>query len=164
MLNKQQKKIFLIIILYTNLFAEIDIQENIYNAAEELIRFDEKMTQAIIKHNQIDAKDADEMRLESMMNNDFTETPSGYLLERTIKNHTETEVNVEVKERVLIISTKTFDKVFFSHELNNTKTTTMSSMSVSLFLPHDADENKMQEKYENGLLTITFSRKTTNNH
>ena len=159
MLTKSFNSILLMILFSSLLFAEINVQTEIYDAAEEMIQFDEKMNRAIIEHNQINPQDADEMRLKAMAINDFSETPSGYILERTIENPNETEVKVEVKEDVLFISTKTLDKDFFNQELNNTEITTMSSMSVSLFIPNDADKEKMQEKYENGLLTITFPHK-----
>jgi len=156
MLNIQHRKIFLIGITATQLFAEIDIQKNIYNAAEEMIRYDEKMNQAIIKHNQLEQKDVDEMRLDTMMINDFIETPTGYLLQRNIEEHLQSEVKVEIQDAILIISTKTFNKDFFNTELNNTEVTTVSSMSVSLLIPNDADVSKMEESYKNGILSITF--------
>lgn len=164
MFNKPYKSIFLVALLSSVLFAEIDIQKNIYDAAEEMIRFDEKLNQAIRAHNQLDGKDEDETYLKSMTINDFTETPTGYILEQKIENHTETELKVEIKEGLLIISTKMLDKDFFSHEFNNTEITTISSMSVSIFIPNNADEDQMQEKYENGLLTINLPRKNKNNH
>lgn len=159
MLNKNPNAILSMILFSSLLFAEINVQAEIYDAAEEMIKFDEKMTQAIIEHNQINPQDADEMRLEAMAINDFSETAFGYTLERKIDNPNETEVKVKIEEGVLIISTKTLDKSFITHELNNSEITTMSSMSVSLLIPTDANQNKMQEKYENGLLTITFPHK-----
>lgn len=165
MINKHHIKILFLITLFSDYsFAQENLQKSMYDAAEEMMRFDEKMNQAIIEHNQLDAEDIDEMRLESMMINDFSETKEGYLLERNIENPSETEVKVEVKEGVLLISTKTLDKNFINNELNNTEITTMSSMSVSLFIPNDADENQMQEKYENGKLTITFPKKIQTKH
>ena len=163
MRHKQLTTLLLITLLSPLLFAEIDVQTKIYDAAEEMIQFDEKMNQAIIKHNQINPQDADEMRLEAMAINDFTETPSGYILERTIDKANETEVKVEIQDEVLIISTKTLNKDFINHELNNTEITTMSSMSVSLLIPNDADKSKMVKNYEHGILTITFPRETHNN-
>lgn len=157
MLRSYSIKIFLITFLSTQLFAELSIQERIYDAAEEMIRFDEKMNQAIREHNQIN--DEDEMDLETMQVNDFLETPNGYLLEQEIENYEETEVNVEIQNDLLVISTKTVDKDFFTTELNSTETTILSSLSVSLLIPHNADKGKMQKSYSNGLLTIIFPYK-----
>lgn len=150
-------------LLYNYSLAEENLQKKIYDGAEEMIRFDEKMNQAIIEHNQLNVDDIAEMRLESMMVNDFIETREGYRLERDIENPNETEVKVEVKDGLLVITTKTLDKNFINNELNNSEITTISSMSVSLFIPNDADENQMKERYEKGKLTISFPKKS-NNH
>ncbi|CAA6820460.1 MAG: Unknown protein [uncultured Sulfurovum sp.] len=155
------KKILFMTFLLTNtyLFAEVDLQKNIYNAAEEMIRMDEKMNQAIAKHNQIDSQNDAQMRLEAMSINDFEETQFTYKLIRNIPDAKNTEVTAKVVDGVLIINTKSIDKDFFSSELNTTTTTTMSSMQVSLLMPNNADATKMHQTYVEGVLIIEFPKK-----
>ncbi len=158
MIIKHTLTILLISLCSSYSLAEENLQTTIYDGAEEMIRFDEKLNQAIREHNQIDNED--EIDLDNMQVNDFLETPQGYLLEQEIENYEETEVNVNIENDLLIISTKTLDKDFFSTELNNTELTTVSSLSLSLIIPNNADQNKMQKKYENGKLTIIFPYKS----
>ncbi len=158
MIIKHTLTILLISLCSSYSLAEENLQKTIYDGAEEMIRFDEKLNQAIREHNQIE--DEDDIDLNNMQVNDFLETPQGYLLEQEIENYEETEVNVKIENDLLIISTQTLDKDFFSTELNNTKVTTVSSLSVSLIIPNNADQNKMQKRYSKGLLTVTFPYKS----
>jgi HSP20 family molecular chaperone IbpA len=140
------------------IYAQTDIQKGVYDAAEEMIRFDEKMNRAIAQHNNLSSEDEDEMRLNSMVE-DFEETKNGYLLKRDIPENNQTKVQVKLEDGVLTISTSTIEKELIEGEAITGYETTMSSSSISLFLPNDADENQMQKRYENGVLMITFPKK-----
>jgi len=141
------------------LISEVDMQKGVYDAAEEMIRFDEKMNQAIAEHNQIDAEDDAEMRLHAMMINDFEETEKGYLLIENIEDFEHTKVEVKIEEGLLIISTVTKEKEIIQEELNISEISTMSSFNVSLFIPNDADELSMEKSYNNGVLKVYFPKK-----
>jgi len=153
-------KMLLLVILIFNLklYAEIDMQKGVYDAAEEMIRFDEKMNKAIAEHNQINAEDDAEMRLQAMMVNDFAETKEGYVLIQKIEDPEHTKVKVKLDDGLLVITTTTEEKEFFAEELNISEIETMSSFNVSLFIPPNADETKMKKSYENGILKISFPK------
>lgn len=143
--------ILVIFLLSMHLYGEINIQKNIYDAAEEMIRYDEKMNRAIAAHNQVPYE-----KLELTTINDFEETKDGYLLEQTIKNPSQTKVKVSIEKGLLIISTKIENKDFFNTEFNNSEITTIESMSISLIIPHNANKNKIKKNYKNGILRVEF--------
>jgi len=147
-----------IILNISPVYAQSNMQKGIYDAAEEMIRFDEKMNQAIAEHNQFSIEDEEEMRLNSMVE-DFEETKNGYRLERTIPNPKNSDVLVKLDEGTLTISITTTENSTLDAETNISFESSISSTTVSLFLPTDADENKMQKTYQNGVLTITFPKK-----
>ncbi len=138
------------------LYAEIDLQKGMYDAADEMIRFDEKMNQAIAEHNQIDVND--EEQLHNMIN-DFEEREYDYLLEQEIPNSEHTKVEVKLENGLLTITTSNIEKKQLIEELNISNITTMTSTSTSLFIPNNANEYKMKKSYNNGILRITFPKK-----
>ncbi len=151
--------VLLALLINMELYGEIDTQKGIYDAAEEMIRFDEKMNQAIAKHNQITPEEDEFMRLNDMMISDFEETAEGYQLEREILYPSETEVDVKLEDGVLTVTTTTQDIKVIKNDLNISKIMSTESSSFSLFLPPDADENRMVKNYSNGILTITIPKK-----
>ena len=156
--------IFMLIHSTTLLFAEIDIQTNIYDAAEEMIAFDEKMNKAIAEHNQMSEEEEDEALLNSMMINDFEESITGYKLEKEIANFDSNEISVNIQGNLLVISLKSTDKEIHKkkihkEELNITEIETISSLESSLIIPDDADTSQMTQTFKNGILTITFPKK-----
>jgi len=159
MINKKILTLPLIALSLSLLNAEIDLQKGLYDAAEEMIRMDEKMNQAIATHNQIDPAEDELMRLQAMAIEDFEETKNGYKLEQSIKDAEHTKVTVKIEEDLIIITTTSMESVEDKNELNITKITTMSSSSISLLIPNDADKDKMEKSYENGLLKINFPKK-----
>ncbi|MCK4441466.1 MAG: Hsp20/alpha crystallin family protein [Sulfurovaceae bacterium] len=148
-----------IIVLYSlAINADIDMQKGMYDSAEEMIRFDEKMNQAIAKHNQWNRADEDEMRLNSMVE-DFEETDNGYILKRNIDDSNHTKIDIKVENGVLHITTNTTEQKIISDVNISGSETILSSSSMSLSIPNDADENSMEKSYENGVLKIKFSKK-----
>lgn len=154
----KQILIFMLMHSTTLLFAEIDIQTNIYNAAEEMIAFDEKMNKAITKHNQMSEDEEDEALLNSMMINDFEESTTGYKLEKEIANFDSNEISVNIQGNLLIISLKSTEKEIHKKESNITEIETISSLESSLIIPNDADTSQMIQTFKNGILTITFPK------
>jgi len=141
------------------IYAETNMQKGIYNAAEEMIEFDNKMNRAIAEHNKIDLEDEVEKNLINSMINDFKEVDGGYLLKRNILYPDSTKVEVKLEDGMLTISTTTVEKEVRDNEQNVTSETTLSSTSASLFIPNDADDTKMQKSYKNGILEIRFPKK-----
>ena len=155
----KQILIFMLIHSTTLLFAEIDIQTSIYDAAEEMIAFDEKMNKAIAKHNGYSAEEDADMRMESMQINDFEERENSYILEQEVPNIEETNIEVKVVGNLLLISSISIEEENFKNDLNITKSKTTTSFTTSLFIPNDADETKMTKSYENNKITIIFPKK-----
>ncbi len=137
--------------------ANSNMQKGVYDAADEMIRFDEKMNQAIIKHNQLDAEDEEEMRLNAMVE-DFEEIEGGYLLERDIPENNSTKVDVKLEDGMLRITITTKEEEV-DNKFSSSFETVMSSTSISLSIPNDADENMMEKSYNKGILKVKFPKK-----
>ena len=74
------KKItILLCFLTTSLFSDIDLQKGIYDAAEEMMAFDEKMNRLIAEHNGVDYEKEEMSTIV-----DFEEKKDTYVLERNI--------------------------------------------------------------------------------
>ena len=141
------------------LYGEVDIQKNIYDAAEEMMRFDEKMNRAIAEHNRVTPEEDAEMQLESSMIRDFEERADSYLLEREIPYPDETEVEVTLEDGLLTVTMTTIEREEREEDLNISTIMMMNSSSFSLFLPPDADENRVEKYYNGGVLMITIAKK-----
>jgi HSP20 family molecular chaperone IbpA len=155
---KTSKYLWVALFLGINAFADVNLSKGIYEAAEEMMRFDEKMNQAIARHNGFDENDDEEMRLHDRVN-DFEEIEDGYRLEYEVEDVENTKLHVDVEDGMLMVKTTTVDKEFMNFELNSSHSTTMSSYSFGLFIPNDADVNKMEQSYINGVLKIVFPKK-----
>jgi len=155
---KNFKYLWITLFMSINLAAEINLSQGIYEAAEEMMRFDEKMNQAIAKHNGFDENDDDEMRLHDRVK-DFEEIENGYRLEHEVEDAENAKLNVDIQDGILTIKTIVVDKEFMKLDLNSTYATTMHSYSFSLFIPVDADLKRMEQTYINGLLKIVFPKK-----
>jgi len=151
------KNSIIIIGLLINLpiYADVDMQKGVYDSAEEIIEFDEKMNRVIAEHNMLDPEDAKE----ASMVEDFKETKSGYVLTRDILDVNNTKVDVKLEKGILTISMSTTEKEEIAKGAISGYQSIKSSSIVSLFIPHNADENKMQKSYKNGVLEIRFPKK-----
>ena len=149
------KKITILISLSLLLNAEINIQKNIYDAADEMIEFDNKLNKLIAEHNQYDDEDLEEMHKNDISIEDFEDTSTGYELNQKIEDANNTKIDVDVLNGVLTITTEKKVRV----AIKNGYETTISSSKVSLFIPNDADESKIQNTYKDGFLKIIIPRK-----
>ena len=155
---KNIKKLYLLIFLSSISFSEVDLQTGVYDAAEEMMAFDNKMNQLIKEHNQV-MFDDDEEELEEIKVEDFEEREKSYILEKTISESHNKKVEVKVLNGLLSVIIKSIesDKLIVdgitSHE------TTMSGSTMSLFIPVDADENQMKYSYRDGILKIVLPKK-----
>jgi len=139
----------------STIYADIDRQRGVYDSAEEMMAMDEKMNQAIREHNALN-DDYEDFDQESRVKiNDFQETQSGYQLIRKIADFNQTKIGIQIEDGILTISTSrsVTEKTEFS------ELTTISSSASSLFIPNDADEFRMKQRYTNGILKITLPKK-----
>ena len=137
------------------ILADIDMQKGMYDSAKEMMAMDEKMNRAIREHKQSDPKWDESIELKVMSVHDFEERENSYVLEREIEDVNQTKVDVKLENGQLTISTTT--TVIEKTEFSESKT--INSSSSSLSIPNDADETRMEQSYENGLLKIVFPKK-----
>ncbi len=149
------KKTTILILLSLLLNAEINIQKNIYDAADEMIEFDNKLNKLIAEHNQYDDEDLEEMHKNDISIEDFEDTSLGYELNKKIEDANNTKIDVDVLDGVLTITTEKKVRV----AIENGYETTISSSKVSLFIPNDADESNIQNTYTDGFLKIVIPKK-----
>jgi len=157
MYKKITRKTFLILFFTLPLFSDIGMQEGVYDAAEEMMKFDTKMNQLIAEHNQLDEEDKREF--EKTRIEDFEETENGYILKKNISDGNGTKVGVSLKNGMLSISIQTTEKEVLLIGNERSYETTMNSSTSSLYLPQDADEKSMKHEYKEGVLKVTFLKK-----
>ena len=149
------KIVNLMIFIPLLLSAEVDMQKSVYDSADEMIEFDNKMNKLIAEHNQYDDEDLKEMHQNDISIEDFEDTATGYELNQKIEDANNTKIDVDVSDGVLTITTERKVRV----AIKNGYETTMSSSKSSLFIPNDADESKIKSQYIDGFLTITIPRR-----
>jgi len=136
------------------LFADSNLQKGVYDAAEEMMKFDEKMNRLIAEHNGVDYEK------EKMSNIvDFEETQNTYVLERHIEDNNNTQIELSLKDGMLTIETTIREQEEIRTENEISYETTMSKSTMSLYIPSNVDENTMREEYKNGILKVTFLKK-----
>jgi HSP20 family molecular chaperone IbpA len=156
MYKKYMKVMTLLLASYSvPVLADIDMQKGMYDSAKEMMAMDENMNRAILEHKKSDPKWDESIELKVMSIHDFEEKKNSYVLEREIDDVNQTKVDVKLENGKLTISTTT--TVIEKTEFSESKS--ISSSSTSLFIPNDADENRMEQSYENGLLKIVFPKK-----
>ncbi len=145
------EKIVVVSLMFSPLVADVNLEKGIYDAAEEMMRFDDKLNRLIAEHNQVDL-DEDIISI-----NDFEETQNGYKLTEVMDNNN-SKVEVLLENRKLTIMITTIEKTVINNESQGEEGYEMrkSELRSSLFLPEDADENSMQKEYQNGVLKIQF--------
>ena len=153
------KILFLILSLYPLLLlSDVDLQTNVYDAADEMVAFDEKMNRLIAEHNGITEAEDQEMRENDKSIEDFLEIDNDYVLRYEVEDHNNTKIELSLKKRLLTVkSTKTVKNKTILNNIVNYETTTTTATN-SLYIPNDADEKSMKNSYENGLLIISFSK------
>ncbi len=149
------KIVKLMILIPLLLSAEVDMQKSVYDAADEMIEFDNKLNKLIAEHNQYDDEDLEEMHKNDISIEDFEDTSTGYELNQKIEDANDTKIDVNVLDGLLTITTEKKVRV----AIKNGYETTISSTKVSLFIPNDADESKIQNTYKDGFFKITIPRK-----
>ena len=146
------KKMVIILLSLSPLMAEVNLERGVYEAADDMVRFDNKLNKLIAEHNNIDLEE------DNTPINDFEETKTGYRLIETIDNNS-SKVEVNLKDRVVtVVITKT-EKNIVNSNGEKSYEITKSESSSSLFLPEDADENSMKKEYQDGILTVEFLKK-----
>ncbi len=98
---------------------------------------------------------------------DVSEKKDSYVLEMELPGYTENDVELDLKDRVLTISSKLKDakkaekeekkesaeSVYLIKERRN------STFSRSFTMPEDIDQEKVSAAFKNGLLTVVIPRK-----
>ena len=145
-----------IIIFFTGnipVFADINLQKGLYDAAEDIMDFDEKLNRLIAKHNGVEYKKEDSSDIM-----DFEEKEYSYILERKIEDDNNTQIEITLVERILSIEITVREQIEIKTEAGVSQETTLTQSITPLYLPQNADENTMQDSYRNGVLKITFKK------
>jgi len=152
---KHSIKIYIVLFLLMNvtLFADIDLKKGVYDAAEEMIEFDEKMNRLIAEHNGVKYE---KEKISNIV--DFEEREKSYVLERNIEDNNNTQIELSLKDRLLSIEITVREQEEIKTETGVSHETTMTKSTTSLYIPQNADENTMQDSYRNGVLKITFKK------
>lgn len=91
---------------------------------------------------------------------DVFETDNAYVIEAEVPGYKEDDIKIFCKNRVLTISsdavTKERENGFITEEIS------LPSFQRSFQLPDDADEDMVSATSENGILSITISKKEKN--
>jgi HSP20 family molecular chaperone IbpA len=151
------KILFLILSFYPLLLvSDVDLQTNVYDAADEMVAFDEKMNRLIAEHNGITEAEDQEMRQNDKAIEDFLEIDNKYVLRCEVEDHNNTQIELSLKDKLLTIKrTKTVKNKIMLNNTVNYETTTTTAIN-SLYIPNDADEKSMKNNYKNGMLIISF--------
>ena len=142
------------LILSIVLSAEVSIQEKVYDAADEMIAFDEKMNRLIREHNEISEEENEEMHQNDIDIEDFEESKNAYELTHKIVDANNTKVTVGVLDGVLNIVMVTRKKELVSNNGEEGVETTVDTSNQSIFIPNDADASSMQSSYIDGVVKI----------
>ena len=96
---------------------------------------------------------------------DVSETKDSYVLEMDLPGKTEKDVAIDLKDRVLTISSEKVEKDAKAEKKDEDagkyliKERIATQFSRSFTLPEDIDTEGLTAKFQNGLLTITIPRK-----
>ncbi|MBD3793287.1 MAG: Hsp20/alpha crystallin family protein [Campylobacterales bacterium] len=153
-------------LLLTTLFSlplcadlSLDMEQNMYAPAREMIQMDEAMNKAMDQHNQkeqmVEIIDETGAGFETNSMADLQDTGDGYRLEQTFTEPENTTVEVKIEGDMLKISTLKITTIKVN-DLDLNTTTTSEEMQT---IPYDADKQSMQQYYADGLLTVTFAKK-----
>ena len=136
------------------LFADSNLQKGVYDAAEEMMEFDEKMNRLIAEHNGVDYE---KEKISNIV--DFEERENSYVLERNIEDNNNTQIELSLKDGMLSIETTVREQEEIRTENEISYETTMNTSTMSLYIPSKANESTMREEYKDGILKVTFLKK-----
>jgi len=89
---------------------------------------------------------------------DVKEEDGKYVLEADLPGLTEKDLNVEVKDNLLTISSKKSETKEEKKKGYLVKERRDFSFSRSFVLPNDADKEKIEANFKNGVLTLAITR------
>ena len=89
---------------------------------------------------------------------DIVETPKSYEIIAELAGVRKEDAKIELKERVLTISANKKKNIFSESETMRRSERFDGFVSRSVRLPDDADENRIEAKYENGELKIIIAK------
>ena len=135
------------------LFAEVNLQKSVYDAAEDIMEFDEKLNRLIAEHNGVEYEKEDTSSII-----DFEEKENSYVLEKNINDNNNTQIELSLKDRMLSIEITVREQKKITTETDISYETSLTQSTIPLYIPQNADENTMQDSYENGVLKITFKK------
>ena len=140
--------------------------QSLYDGAKEMEMLNSAMERGIQLHNQQQAQIVSEPQVikETIVEENgtipgFQEKEHEFYYEETIPNYQNTKVDIKAEGNKVIITTKT------SHKQERKKVNgvdivqSSSSSRTELELPYNADINKVEKSYNDGVIKITIPKK-----
>ena len=148
----------------SNSISDREIQ-SLYDGANEMEMLNSSMERGIQQHNQtttqpIETQIIEETTLED--NNPISglkEDSDHFYYEETIPNSENSTVNIDVDGYKIIITTKTTHKEKTKEANGMHSIHSSSSSKMELTLPYNADMNKVEKSYKDGIVKIVIPKK-----
>ena len=156
--------VFAVVALATlPVMADMNLEENMYAPAREMMAMDEAMNKAIEQKRQENLANPivfeDDISFHEAPIAEFVDYNSSYVLEKTIEDANNTKVSVSLANNVLTISSEISKEEKSSTNNSSLSSSYTSTTMETLSIPLDADTEKMEKSYENGLLKVLLPKK-----
>ena len=152
-----------------NLWAILDIEEEINGPIAEMKMLDDAMNKGIKEQRERNAARpmmiADDQSFHELPMLEFVEQGKMFVLEKSVEDIDNTKITTKLENRMLTITeVRKIEEVILAEEVTLGVSTTEkkyfeSTISETLSLPSDADEKSLMSVYKNGLLRVTLEKK-----
>lgn len=99
-------------------------------------------------------------KMQSIPSVNIKETENGYIIELAVAGMAKNDFKINIDEDVLTISAEKKEEKKEGDEKYTRREYSYNSFSRSFSLPQNADADKAQAGYDNGVLTISLPKKT----
>ena len=146
-----------------NSISDREIQ-SLYDGANEMEMLNSSMERGIQQHNQtttqpIETQIVEETIEENNPISGFKEEANQFYYEETIPNSENTTVNIDVDGYKVIIRSKTTHKEEIKEANGMHSIHSSSSSKMELTIPYNADMNKVEKSYKDGIVKIVIPKK-----
>lgn len=166
---KKRETLLAVLLLNVNLWALVDVEEEVNAPVAEMKMLDNAMDKGI--KEQRERNKAKPMLMETDTSLDempmlqFVEEGKKYILEKQVHDINNTKIKTQLKNKMLTITeTRKIEEVVIEDSStvgeSSTKTQSFeSTTSETLSLPSDADEKSLTSSYKDGLLKVIVKKK-----
>lgn len=104
------------------------------------------------------SSDGDNRRLSHSISVEVTETPSNYCTRLIVPGVAPEKIELQATQRELVVSYETQPRPLDQHESVHINQFNYGKFSKKLSFPEDIQQDKIEAKYEYGILTITLPK------